>query len=499
YGKTGDAKRDMAAANIYLVNDIEISGNIAKGLFDEEMPFTGVFDGGVVDADGVTIKNRKITFNGVTLGDLTLQSLFGVSKGTIKNVDIKVSNLSVVGKAETVYVGSLVSKNYGKITNCNVDNFNFNNSSSAGGKLVIGGITAINGVGAEISKCSVVGSATSEINGKNIIFGGIAGINTGLILRSNVTGLVVTVNAKVSQSTVVGGLMAGGIVGKMSESGSIRQCEFKNLTLTCASDFDNANAGGVVGFMSSVSAVSECFGNGAITVAAKGANAGGIAGRTNGTIQDCYVADCEVSATSDVYYARAGGIAGDTSSEGTRNIQIKQCYTGDNVKINATVTGAAKASAGGIVGNSAWLTVSWCFSMANVAVATPADSEKLASLGLIVGSVTKNGTEDSSVIKEGIYYLSSASLKLNGVEYKVEKVPGEKEGETVDKPNFAATVKGVNAEKTDFVSVEWLEAKVKFLTDKNYDPAKEGAKVPVWHASKAEDTDKVLPTLFYAL
>ncbi|MEG2451166.1 MAG: hypothetical protein RSB09_05455, partial [Clostridia bacterium] len=302
-----------------------------------------------------------------------------------------------------------------------------------------------------------------------------------------------------SKSTVVGGLMAGGIVGEMSNSGSIKQSEFKNLKLTCTSAFDNANAGGVVGFMSSESAVSECFGNGAITVAAKGANAGGIAGRTNGTIQDCYVANCAVSATSDVFYARAGGIAGDTSTNGTRNIQIKQCYTGENVKINATVKNIAKASAGGIVGNSAWLTVSWCFSLADVAVATPADSEKLSSLGLIVGSVTKNGTEDSSVIKEGIYYLSSASLKLNGVEYKVEKVPGEKEGETVDKPNFAATVKGVNAEKTDFVSVEWLEAKVKFLTDKNYDPTKEGAKVPVWHASKAEDKDKILPTLFYAL
>ncbi|MEG2688181.1 MAG: InlB B-repeat-containing protein, partial [Clostridia bacterium] len=334
YSLTGDAKRDMAAANIYLVNDITISGNIAHALFDEEMPFTGVFDGGV-DAGKTATTNRTITFRNLTLGDLTLQSLFGVSKGTIKNVNVINSNLSVVANDKTVYVGSLVSKNYGKITNCNVYNFNFNNSSLAGGKLVIGGITAINGVGAEISKCNVFGTATSEINGKNIIFGGIAGINTGLILRSNVTDLAVTVNAKNdSKSTVVGGLMAGGIVGEMSNSGSIKQSEFKNLKLTCTSAFDNANAGGVVGFMSSESAVSECFGNGAITVAAKGANAGGIAGRTNGTIQDCYVANCAVSATSDVFYARAGGIAGDTSTNGTRNIQIKQCYTGENVKIN---------------------------------------------------------------------------------------------------------------------------------------------------------------------
>ncbi|MEG1529884.1 MAG: hypothetical protein RR405_05955, partial [Clostridia bacterium] len=231
YSLTGDAKRDMAAANIYLVNDITISGNIAHALFDEEMPFTGVFDGGV-DAGKTATTNRTITFRNLTLGDLTLQSLFGVSKGTIQNVNVINSNLSVVANDKTVYVGSLVSKNYGKITNCNVYNFNFNNSSLAGGKLVIGGITAINGVGAEISKCSVVGSATSEINGKNIIFGGIAGINTGLILRSNVTDLTVTVNAKNdSKATVVGGLMAGGIVGEMSNSGSIRQCEFKNLTL----------------------------------------------------------------------------------------------------------------------------------------------------------------------------------------------------------------------------------------------------------------------------
>ena len=156
-------------------------------------PFTGAFDGlgHIID---------KLTINRPDLADV---GLFGNAEGTIRNVGLV--DASITGKN---YVGGLVGRNFGDITN------SYATGSVTGGGYEVGGLVGLNYGGtitSSYAKGSVVGNegdvgglvgynfgditssyATGSVNGNGDDVGGLVGFNYGgTITSSYATGSVV--------------------------------------------------------------------------------------------------------------------------------------------------------------------------------------------------------------------------------------------------------------------------------------------------------------------
>ena len=152
--------------------------------------FTGTFDG----------NSHKITNFAIDGGSNDCLGLFGKidSGGSVKNLGLE--NCAVSGDSESVYVGGLVGRNYGSISNCY-------STGMVSGHFVVGGLVGYNYHGS-ISNCystgAVGGSGSSDV-------GGLVGINSGSISNCYSTG------------TVSGSLEVGGLVG-YNYQGSISNC-----------------------------------------------------------------------------------------------------------------------------------------------------------------------------------------------------------------------------------------------------------------------------------
>ena len=290
---------------------------------DKNAPFKGVFDG-----NGFSIQGLVVNIDDAW--DM-YAGLFGYNSGTITNLNVIDSNISILSLSSQNYescAGGVVGYNRGLISNC------YNSGTVSGGRYS-GGIAGYNGDGI-VKDCY----NTGKVSGNNWS-GGIVGYNqrnfsNGVVENCYNTGLIVSE-----------GSFAGGIAGQ-TDGGKISNCY--NMGEVSSGN----NSGGIVGYNSGVISnclINNCYNMGAVS---SGNNSGGIVGYNSGVINNCY----NTGAVAGILFS--GGIAGNNTNPnpyGTvynRGI-ITNCY-------NIGVVSGGKFQ-GGIAGQNSEGSVSNCYYM----------------------------------------------------------------------------------------------------------------------------------------
>ena len=360
-------------------NVLNTDGSLNSGTFEpwtpmgnETDPYTGTFDGNGHTISGLYLdiveSSEKYLYAG----------LFGYSTGTIQNVNIDDTYISVVVQNkeyyDCLYVGGICGYSNGAIVNCDNDG---TVTAEATGEVNVGGICGKSD--GTITDCTNLG----DINGKSveecIYGGGICGYNDN---NGTITGCTnkekVTVNGNRSSE-------GGGICGE-SYGGTIRDCinrgnvsvESTNADVdagdicgsnrgfieNCSSQGDImaigdnwTYAGGVCGSNYDGNVIT-CSSQGNITCIVKGddaSRAGGICGINRGNITDCS-SQGNVRAGSKGTIT-AGGICGYNNEEGN----VTNCTSQGNV----TAQGEEDSNVGGISGSNAGK-ITNCSSQGNI-------------------------------------------------------------------------------------------------------------------------------------
>lgn len=179
-----DKVRYHREAYFKQTNNIDLSEvgdfvSIGSPLF----PFGGHYNG-----DKYYISNLRIIDTNNSVG------LFSFNKGVIEN--IRLDNVEIAGGYN---VGSIVGTNRGKVIGCIVEN------GIIGGTGAVGGIVGLNSQNGEISECgnkaNLLYAENAVVDGK--YFGGIVGINNGIVNNAYNQG---SINANNGNVTYIGGI-----------------------------------------------------------------------------------------------------------------------------------------------------------------------------------------------------------------------------------------------------------------------------------------------------
>ena len=277
---------------------------------------------GVLDGNGYTVTNIKIE-----LPENEYVGLFSIidNPGIVKNL-----NLSVIRIIGDTFVGTFAGINNGEINNCRVISDGY-----VKGNHTIGGIVGCNkGL---IRNSSAVGPGVSEkfgIRADGTTAGGIAGNN------GEGSGSYATIENCYADCVIDSeGSWVGGIAGYNSDM--IRQCGFEgtfNLSDTwnggivgwnhggtvlnsywVGGELDGNNQnGGVVGHLDS-GTIANCYASGMII-----GDRGGIAGRNNGTISNCFWDTQRTNAQNPVI---DGSAPANTHGKTTAEMKQRATYT----------------------------------------------------------------------------------------------------------------------------------------------------------------------------
>lgn len=284
---------DFPSSHFKLENDIELEGTWVP-LCKETTTgyFSGVFDGA-----GYTISNL--------LTDGSEGGLFKYNKGTIKNLNIIISDEGITGNA------GVSRTNAGIILNCTVKG-NISSSSQ-----YAGGICAYNS--GYISQCKFAGSVESTYSGSNYNYiGGICGYNNA------------TINNCFVDAEISGEQFIGGICGYNKETGIIKNCAaIGDITGTY-------RTGGICG--QNENEITCCYFIGSVNGASS--YAGGIAG-----YNDYYY----YSSTVSSYRGKIVNCYAVPSFEGTNNYGIAYNYKSATITTSyydKTVSGLTSTSYG---------------------------------------------------------------------------------------------------------------------------------------------------------
>jgi len=348
-----DAVRNNLSASYILVNDIDLSGwgnwEPIGTSFSEY--FRGTFDG-----NNYTIKNMTIN---IVSDESVYAGLFGYvrSCGTIRNVNMKDSNIVAASSSDSAYAGGIVGYvyyGYGTIiiencTNSGDISISAEYYANAGG--IIGGTESSLSV-IEIENCTNSGDVSASSNSSvfDASAGGIIGKGSGTVTVTNCT----------NRGEILASAYTGGIVGFATYYVTITNCANSGDIFVYASSYPQSYAGGMVGCTTYYVTITDCANSGEISASASSSSsnriyrtyAGGMVGGMAATSFPATITDCINSAAifaSSSHVAYAGGIVGET----TYTITIENCTNSGDVSASSNIYGAnygASASAGGIVG-----------------------------------------------------------------------------------------------------------------------------------------------------
>ena len=269
----------------------------------DDNPYTGTFYGNGYTITGLCINNDS----GVN------QGLFGVSRGTIKNV--KMSGGYVKAKSNSGMICG--HNNGGVITNCSVSGY----VVGATGSQQIGGICGLNDNNGdnkgEVSDCSYESEKESKILlvGQSNSIGGICGQNDAIVTRCYNT---VTIDGS------KGGSSIGGICGSGATDSKVSLCYNTGL-VTGKLD----GTGGIIG--TSAGKTENCYNTGKI---GGSGNVGGICGNISGqtgSLDYCYnVGVIEAKGSTGI-----GAICGKNEN----SVKIENCYYNSDTSVNADANG----------------------------------------------------------------------------------------------------------------------------------------------------------------
>jgi filamentous hemagglutinin family protein len=369
YGLQGIASVGLGN-NYVLANDINATGtsgwNAGAGFKTLGTTFTGTFDG----------RNHAI-------GNLTIASgssptgLFGfIGLGaTVSN--LKLTNVSVTGTSNLMFLGGLAGENDGTVSNVSVSG-TINGGSHAG--IIAGGLVGQNrGTIANSSSAAnvTVGNGGTDPNtGGTNIAGGLVGSNLATITTSSASG---TISAGINSS-------AGGLAGQNALTGIGGGPGTITLSFATGNVTGNGGVGGLVGFAATGSTItgSHAHGNVAANAVAGGTNpsGGGLVGQNMGLIETSFYNTGTVSGNGtgalnlpNNRSVNLGGLVGLNFNGATiRNSNATAIVTGSfgnfgglvgansgaitgtapgNVFANATLTvGGGHSTGGGLVGSN---------------------------------------------------------------------------------------------------------------------------------------------------
>ena len=313
--------------------------------------------------------------------------------------------ISTTSSADNKGVGGFVGYSYGKITL--TDCVNEKNATITGKERVGGLVGYIGKADSDSQKEMVISGcenkATVTSNSTNDVYGigGIVGYNSGH---------KVAITNCINSGAITGTHETAGIIGYSDHS------EISNCTNSGAvSGF--ATVGGIVGKMGGGSIVS-CK-NTATVKASKardidgdgnldGAYLGGIAGWTNGNVNNCYNSGTVTTETSWGYSNIVGGIVGFLVNGKT----VSYCYN------SGTIVGSSQI--GGIIGYlpGARTTVTYCYHSGRINSVWNENNVAKGNLGYITGNDTS--VLDSCWILPGASTDSASSTKIKTNGRKLE-------------------------------------------------------------------------------
>lgn len=284
-GKNGQTKNSKACA--VLENDIVLN----EGTFDEKGNYS-LSNSGSEPEKWEPIGDYPNAFEGSFDGNghmvygvyvNTSGNRFGLF-GNIKGAEIK--NLSVTGYiSEGHYTGGIAGHAESSvISNCK----NYATIEAySGSEACAGGIVGhINGAGSNITNCENHGTVISKVTEQDAYAGGI----TGYLIVSKNCGISGCINfgtikgadrENKLEALYVGGIVGYSLSGKISDS--YNAGELKNISVN---RYKDSSVGGIAGYFAN-SAISDCYSVGKIT-ANNSVKIGGIAGKTSGSIENCY-------------------------------------------------------------------------------------------------------------------------------------------------------------------------------------------------------------------
>ncbi|WP_419576516.1 hypothetical protein [Phascolarctobacterium succinatutens] len=361
--------RDALSYNYILKNDIDASGLVdAEGnstyntIGGGTKAFTGTFDGdghtivglqakgGIFGklGSGAVVKNINIAssvFTGINTSD-------GVGAVATENNGGSISGISGYGntiKGNGGYIGGLVGKNYGDISNSND-----HSTVIAGAGTVAGGIAGVNGtnagIGGTIDNVQSTSAVTTGVLAENHYasnLGGIVGKNEMLLDKYNINnvsahgitgktgntqtsgGIVGTNEGRISnaynESIIHGSENIGGVAGKNgTQTPDSKLTELNDVAnaVEIIGDAGGKNVGGLVG-MQEHATTNQGRNTGAITGCT---NVGGMVGYNKA---DSYLNNLENSPQATITgITNVGGIAGVNEGEISADDQLNLVNSG---------------------------------------------------------------------------------------------------------------------------------------------------------------------------
>lgn len=462
--------RNALSYNFVLKNDIDASGLVdAKGnstyntIGGGTTAFTGTFDGdghtivglqakgGIFGqlGSGAVVKNINIA-SSVFTGNDTGDSVGAVAA---ENNGGSISGISGYGntvKGSGGYIGGLVGKNYGGISNSNDQS-----TVIAGADTVAGGIAGVNGTNAgiggtidNVQSNSAVTTGVLDENQYASNLGGIVGKNEMLLNKYNINnvsahgitgktgntqtsgGIVGTNEGRISnaynESIIHGSENIGGVAGKnVTQASNSNMAELNDVAnaVEIIGDAGSQNVGGLVG-MQDHATTNQGRNTGAITGCT---NVGGMVGYNTA---DSYLKNLENSPQATITgITNVGGIAGVNEGEISADNQLNLVNSGkiygwknvggiagknsgkiDNVNsninlyvIDETTRNALKGTAGidanaqffgGVTGENVGI-------ITNATNRARVDAAQASYVGGIVGKNTKDGDKVGQLLGMG--------------------------------------------------------------------------------------------------
>lgn len=431
--------RDALSYNFVLKNNIDASGLVdANGnstyntIGSGTKAFTGTFDGnghtivglqakgGIFGqlGSGAVVKNINIAssvFTGNNIGD-------SVGAVAAENNGGSISGISGYGntiKGSGGYIGGLVGKNYGGISNSNDQS-----TVIAGAGTVAGGIAGVNGTnagkGGTIDNVQSNSAVTTGVLAKDQYasnLGGIVGKNEMLLNKYNINnvsahgvtgktgntktsgGIVGTNEGRISnaynESIIHGSENIGGVAGKnVTQALNSKLAELNDVAnaVEIIGDAGSQNVGGLVG-MQDHATTNQGRNTGAITGCT---NVGGMVGYNTA---DSYLKNLENSPQATITgITNVGGIAGKNSGKIDNVNSNINLYVIDETTRNV-LKGTAEIDAnaqffGGVTGENVGI-------ITNATNRARVDAAQASYVGGIVGKNTKDGDKVGQLLGMG--------------------------------------------------------------------------------------------------
>lgn len=290
--------------------------------------FDGTFDGAGHTVSGIYTGTTSATSGNTD----TVQGLFGVVTGTVKNVTV---DGCIIAKG--VAAGIVAYLNGGTVQNCVNNAIVFADGGTTPGGDVENGVLRMGAVGGIVGNAMTGSSVTNCLNNGSIFCansnkGGRTGGIIGLI---DGTSYVVAVSQNKNTGSIDSYQYAGGIVGmNYSNVSPISACG--NIGNVKAHSTGKAYAGGITAY--SNSNILNCYNRGDFmiqidgggNVGTKTAHAGGIVSDlVNSTVTNCYNTGMFVGTVSgeDTLLASSYGMICGTGYGTSSNNKLINCYT----------------------------------------------------------------------------------------------------------------------------------------------------------------------------